>query len=387
MQRYANASRTSNPIKTWHGNTQRRFTLVCNNEISRYNYPLHNEAWTFRLQVQQRTTHYITNTEYLFSISELAQVCQSLGHAPAESLYSALRRAYTIKIGSSDIDKLIEVTEQCKGCQLFTEQLNRYHAVLPEQCVFNFNVAINVMFIEQVLILHAVSKQTPFSRAAILSKQDSYTIWTTFVSIWVIPYLGVPHNHWVEQAKLFLSTQFTTLANVLECNIVTIAVEAHCSLIAEHYQDPLRPFVSKVIPDRPTASLNIIVNYENLAMAHTIGPERFSPAILSFGAHPRLPIGSYERQPQTSFNKVDLITTARRKYEWIIAGLRAKHAMNTSGPNKLVASITPGNEVLVYRENKGWDGLHTFLYRDGRLIVVSDSNNIEHLFHNTMFKL
>lgn len=331
-------------------------------------------------------THYMENAEYLFSMAELAQVHRNLGHAPAGSVYSALRRAYPIETGASDLDKLVEVTKQCKGCQLFTKQPNRYRAVLPEQCVFNFDVAIDVMFIRQVPILHAVCKQTHFSRAAVLPKQDSYTMWTTFMTIWVIPYLGVPHNLWVDQAKAFLSTQFTTLANVLGCNIVPIAVEAHWSLIAERYHDPLRRIVNKLILDHPTAPLNLIVDYANLAMSHTVGPEGFTPAILAFGAQPRLPIGNYEQQPQSSLNRMDLMTTARREYEAIVAGLRAKRAMNTATPNEIVADISPGDEVLVYREKKGWDGPYTFLYRDGRLSVVLDSKGIEHLFHNTMLK-
>lgn len=301
-------------------------------------------------------------------------------------MYSALRRAYPIETGSSDLDKLVEVTKQCKGCQLFTKQPNRYRAVLPEQCVFNFDVAIDVMFIRQVPILHAVCKQKHFSRAAILPKQDSYTIWATFMTIWMIPYLGVPHNLWVDQAKSFLSTQFTTLANVLGCNIVSIAVEAHWSLIAERYHDPLRRVVNKLFLDHPAAPLNLIVYYANLAISHTIGPEGFTPAILAFGAQPRLPIGNYDQQPQTSLNQMDLMTTARREYEAIIAGLRAERAIHTSSPNEIVADITPGDEVLVYREKKGWDGPYTFLYRDGRLSVVLDGKGVEHLFQNTMLK-
>lgn len=80
------------------------------------------------------------------------------------------------------------------------------------------------------------------------------------------------------------------------------------------------------------------------------------------------------------------MTTARREYEAIVAGLQAKRAMNTAAPNKVVADIIPGNEVLVYCEMKGWDGLYIFLYREGRLSVVLDNYGIAHLFHNTMLK-
>lgn len=50
------------------------------------------------------------------------------------------------------------------------------------------------------------------------------------------------------------------------------------------------------------------------------------------------------------------MTTLRRKYEAISAGIRAKRSMNTVTPNEIVANISSGGEVLVYRDRKGWDG-------------------------------
>lgn len=99
--------------------------------------------------------------------------------------------------------------------------------ILPEQCMFNFGVAIDVMFIRYQQIFHAFCKQTHFARAAPLSAQDSCTIWETFMTIWVLPYLGVPYNLWVEQANLFLSVQFKTHGPSLGCNLIPSAVEAH----------------------------------------------------------------------------------------------------------------------------------------------------------------
>lgn len=250
--------------------------------------------------------------DYLFSTAELAQVHRNLGHATAGSVYSALRRAYPIETGASDLDKLKMITKQCKGCQMFSKQPNRYRAPLPDQCVFNYDVAVDVFFILSQPILHVVCRQTHFSRAAPLPRQDSYTLWMTFMKLWVIPYLGAPYNLWVDQAKSFLSVQFKTLANSLGCNLVPIAVEAHWSLIAERYHDPIRRITRKLVLDHPAAPLDLIVDYANLAMSHTIGPEGFTPAILAFGAQPRLPIGDYDQQPQTVINRMDLMTTARR---------------------------------------------------------------------------
>lgn len=182
-------------------------------------------------------------------------------------MYSSLRRAYPIETGVIHLQKLQEITKSCKGCQLFSKQPNRYRTILPEQCVFSFDVAIDVMFIRNQPILHAVRRQTPFSRATPLSAQDSFTIWETFIKILVLPYLDVPYNLWMDQSKLFLSVQFKTLASSLGCNHVPIAVEAHWSLITERCHDPLRRISNKLIVEHPAAPLQLLLDYANLAMS------------------------------------------------------------------------------------------------------------------------
>lgn len=85
--------------------------------------------------------------EYLFSIHKIVQVNHNMGHAPADSMYSALRRAYLIETGSSDLAKLKQFNERCKGCQLYSQKPNRCHALLSDQCVFSYNIAVDVIFI------------------------------------------------------------------------------------------------------------------------------------------------------------------------------------------------------------------------------------------------
>lgn len=186
-------------------------------------------------------------------------------------------------------------------------------------------------------------------------------MWKTFMNIWAIPYLGVPQNLWVAQAKAFISTKFTTLDNLLGCNTVPIAVEAEWPLIAERYHEQLRRLVKKLILDHPVAPIKLIVDYANPAMSHTFGAKGYTPDIMAFGAQHQLPTGNYEQKPKTSINRMNLMTTAQSEYEAIVAGLRPKSAMNKDNPNEIVADIIPGDEGLAYREKKGWDDPYNFL--------------------------
>lgn len=143
--------------------------------------------------------------------------------------------------------------------------------------------------------------------------------------------------------------QIKILASSLGYHLVPIAVEAHWSLIAERYHEPIRRITRKLVLDHPAAPLELAVDYASLAMSHTIGPEGFTQAIFTFGAQPRLPIGTYNQQPQTVTSRMDLMTTTRREYESIVAQLRIKRAMHSAPPNESAHELTPGNAVLVYR--------------------------------------
>lgn len=83
---------------------------------------------------------------------------------------------------------------------------------------------------------------------------------------------------------------------------------------------------------------------------------------------------------------MELMNIVRHEYEATVSGLRTKRAIKTLTSSKIVADSTPGDEILVYRENKGWDRPLTFPYGDSRLSVVLDSKRFERLFHKTMLK-
>lgn len=57
---------------------------------------------------------------------------------------------------------------------------------------------------------------------------------------------------------------------------------------------------------------------------------------------------------------MDLMNTARREHESIVAQLWVKRATYSAPPNQSIVDITPGDEYLVYWEKKEWDRIKTF---------------------------
>ncbi len=166
---------------------------------------------------------------------------------------------------------------------------------------------------------------------------------------------------------------FVMLSNALGSNIVPVAVEAHWSLIAERYHDPFRRVVRKLQVDCPDLRLDILVDYANLVMSHTMGPEGFSPALLAFGAEPRLPIGDITQVPVTVAQRMEVASIARREYESTVARMRVQKAMSSPAPHERFLLVNPGDRVLAYGEKKGWQGPYKFISNSGKLALVFDS--------------
>lgn len=57
---------------------------------------------------------------FFFVINELAQIQWNVGHAPAGADSCALRRSYPLEAEISNLSKLQETTESCKGYQLYS---------------------------------------------------------------------------------------------------------------------------------------------------------------------------------------------------------------------------------------------------------------------------
>lgn len=66
------------------------------------------------------------------------------------------------------------------------------------------------------------------------------------------------------------------------------------------------------------------------------------------------------------------MSNTRRKYEAIVSFLRLRRALHTATPNETSQDLHPGDEVLVHREEKGWQGPYNCIYRDGHLSIVLD---------------
>lgn len=96
----------------------------------------------------------------------------------------------------------------------------------------------------------------------------------------------------MDQGKASFSVYFKAAASALECNLILVPIEGHWSFIVERYHDQLKTIMKNLQTIYPDVPLQIMVDYANMTISHTIGPEGHKAAIFTFGAQQIVPIGN-----------------------------------------------------------------------------------------------
>ena len=283
--------------------------------------------------------------------TELRRLHRRFGHPAVDRLHKILARS-----GHEDIDMsmLEHLTKFCHHCQVHGKSPGRFKFTLRDEdnSMFNYNLIIDVMYINNIPVLHVVDEATRMNAARWLSGMSSRETWDVLRACWIDTYLGPPDLLTTDAGTNFVSREFKLYAGELGIRVKTVPVEAHNSIgVVERYHAPLKraySIISKELPDLPRdMALQMAVK----AINDSAGPNGLVPTLLVFGAYPRM-VESDPPHPT-----VDQRGKAVRKAMIDISKMRAERqvadALNMrNGPSTTAIHGLPMNsDVLVWRES------------------------------------
>ena len=205
-------------------------------------------------------------------MSGIRKLHRNLDYPSAQKAYDSLQLAYPHETKRADFEMLKNIAANFFGFQPFAIMPNRYRAVLPDKIIFNYEVNLDIMFLERSMALHACFKHTRLKRATFISSSLSSVIWEVFMNIRVSPYLGAPHILIVHQQKSMISMEMKTFAASLGCKVIPIATEAHWSLVVERFHNPLRRTFLRLCHGFPNTPKNIILDYATVVILDVAEP-------------------------------------------------------------------------------------------------------------------
>ena len=232
-------------------------------------------------------TSFDVNPCYLTDV-ELRRLHRRFGHPSVERLHKLLHSA-----GHDDveIEALNQLTKFCYYCQKFGKSPGRFRFTLREQddVNFNFNIVVDVMYINNSPVLHVVDEATRFQAGRWLQDISAKHTWDTLRLCWIDTYLGPPDQITHDAGKNFISKEFKHYATTMGVETKGVPVEAHNSIgMVERYHGPLRRAYQIIAAELPGLDKSMALQMAFKALNDSVGPGGLIPTLLVFGAYPRL---------------------------------------------------------------------------------------------------
>lgn len=304
--------------------------------------------------------------------AELRRLHRRFGHPSAKRLEKLLTRA------GHDIDKksLEYLTKYCHFCQKHGKSPGRFRFTLRDDVEFNFNIIVDIFYINSRPVLHIVDESTRFSAGKFLQNISAKHTWEVLKMCWIDTYLGPPDLITTDAGKNFVSKEFKEYTGTMGIRVKTVPVEAHNSIgMVERYHPLIRRIYQILRVELPDVNEDAILQMSFKAVNDTAGPNGLVPTLLAFGAYPRMT--DRDAPAPTVAQRVKAMDKAMAEVRKVRAERQVADALAIrNGPRRTDVHDLPLNSpVLVWREgNTGqsghWDGPFTLLSIEGETCVV-----------------
>jgi Reverse transcriptase (RNA-dependent DNA polymerase) len=316
----------------------------------------------------------------LFSATEVTSLHRKLAHPSASKLKGFLQRARPSEMDSTAVETINKISIDCDICTRFGQAHRPVRsAILSDNICFNIKVSLDVFYLDTRPVLHVICRGTRFSATSFLSVKSSAAVWNIFLAIWVYAYLGPPRELLVDQGTEVTSEFFRQSCDEMVIHLIFAPVESHSSLgLVERMHGPIRNIYKKLMLERPSNPDQRRVKPKELLLAaatkalnDTAGVQGLVPTLLVFGALPHviLDMKRSDESVATQLDRLRLMSVTRDATEKYTAMARLAEAQKHTVPSG-DHTLTPGDQVLIFREKNGWTGPATLLDRVGGSAVV-----------------
>ena len=320
-------------------------------------------------------------SETLFTDMELKKMHLHFYHPSTEKLYNVLKRAKPEDVTPETYEIIKRIEKGCHICQSLGPRQNRFKVSLPEACVFNRKLALDLCWIFGKPVLHVVDIGTNFNSAAFITGESAESCWHAFLKCWVTLYTGYPEYMKTDQGSIFKSDYWKALCDQQGITMQTSGIEDHHALGSgeqQHY--PLRKLCEKIRLESPSMDQGLILSLALQTMNATMGPKGLVPSLLVFGTTSRIPIvgGKLPNQKERLRAK----EVARSEYDQWVCQERIRTALRSRVPEAAHHVFHPGDSVYVFREHPGkrtgdWKGPHRVSVVIGKKVFIEQQGTLK----------
>lgn len=335
----------------------------------------------------------------LYSRSQLKKMHMHYFHPSAQKLFNLLKRIDPAQTDGETFKVLQHISDSCRTCKIHSPGPHRFRVSLPkDKCIFNHELALDLMWLDGSPLLHVVDTHTHFSSARFIDGKSTKDVWHAFLMCWASIYPGYPDTFRVDQESVFKSREWLQLSEDAGIDVQLSGIESHNAIgVGERYHAPLRRIYNKIREDVPDIVPTLALQLTVKAMNDTTGPEGLVPSLLVFGILPRFPPTS--TRLLSHVDRMEAMELARLEMHSITAKLKIQKALRSKIPPASTYQVNVGDDVYVYKEkDKKWRGpfqvirifdKQVFVNRDGKeaqysithVLPVEKANGLTLVYH------
>jgi hypothetical protein len=205
--------RDMNRLKVYFNNTTNKIAFANGrlraSIIRKWEYP-----WFF--VSKHKSAAFLTN-------GKLKCLHRRFGHPATDKLCTLLKRAGY----ENHREAFIIIEKFCHYCQMKSFKPRRFKFTLRDDCEFNHEIFVDVLYLIFLPILQIVDQATFFQGARFLPLMTAYNTWQTLRELWIDIYQGPPNIVTYDTGTNFASQEFRSEARTLAISFKQISVEAH----------------------------------------------------------------------------------------------------------------------------------------------------------------
>ena len=221
---------------------------------------------------------------------------------------------------------------------------------------FNYQVLVDIMFIDSKPILYVIDTATSFQAVQFFHNMTAKETWHTLHLAQIDTYIESLDTFISDTGTNFTSTEFKANTCIIAIEVEKVPVEAHNSIDKlEQYYVPLRRVFQVIIGDLHGQDVNneSILQMTVKAVNNTAGPDGLVSTLLVFSTYPRLS-DTLSSLPSIATQAIiickAMVEVRKEKAKQQVSDTLGMH----NGPNTLETLNLPLQaEVKVWRKNIG----------------------------------
>jgi hypothetical protein len=97
-------------------------------------------------------------------------------HPSVEKLFNLIQRARPEHATKEAREHLASIQQECDTCQRLGPRPLRFQVSIPDEIIFNRELALDLMYLDGQAVLHIVDLSTRFSSAVFLQDQSTESV-------------------------------------------------------------------------------------------------------------------------------------------------------------------------------------------------------------------